>query len=50
MDTQGNRRRLWKLLTNPAIDLVVTIVLVMIATWYLIDAGPTDAFPVFGRR
>ena len=47
----GNwHRTLWKLLSNPAIELVVTIALVMVATWYLIQAGPYDALPVFGRR
>ena len=44
------RQLLWKLLTNPAFELVVTILVVMVATWYLIDAGPTDPLPVFGRR
>ena len=45
-------RTFWKLLTNPAIELVVTIALVMVATWYLIQAEPIDptAFPLFGRR
>ena len=46
----GYRQKIWKLLTNPAIELVVTILLVMVATWYLIETGPTDALPVFGRR
>ena len=45
-------RTLWKLLTNPAIEIVVTVALVMVATWYLIQAEPIDptAFPLFGRR
>ena len=51
MDTHhGYRHKIWKLLTNPAIELVVTILLVMVATWYLIEIGSTDPFPVFGRR
>ncbi|HEX5129765.1 MAG TPA: hypothetical protein VFV90_08465 [Usitatibacter sp.] len=46
----GTRHKIWKLLTNPAIELVVTVLLAMVATWYLIETGPTDAFPVFGRH
>ena len=48
----GNWQKIWKLLTNPAIELVLTIALVMVATWYLIQAEPIDptAFPLFGRR
>ena len=42
-------KRLWNLLRNPAIELVVTLLVVMVATWYLLDSGPTDALPVFGR-
>jgi hypothetical protein len=43
-------KRLWNLLNNPAIELVVTLVVVMVATWYLIESGPTDPLPLFGRR
>jgi len=43
-------KRIWNLLSNPAIELVVTLVVVMVATWYLIDSGPTDPLPLFGRR
>jgi hypothetical protein len=50
MDLQPHWQRLWKLLTNPGIEVVATLVVVMVATWYLIDSGPVDAFPVFGRR
>jgi hypothetical protein len=50
MDSNCDRHKIWKLLTNPAFELVVTILLVMVATWYLIEAGPTDVLPVFGRR
>jgi hypothetical protein len=46
----GNWTRIWKLLTHPAIELVVTILLVMVATWFLIESGPTDPLPLFGRR
>jgi hypothetical protein len=50
MDMHEQRQKLWKLLTNPGIELVATIVVVMVATWYLIESGSVDAFPVFGRR
>ena len=43
-------KRIWKLLSNPAIELVVTLVVVMVATWYLLDSGTTDPLPPFGRR
>lgn len=43
-------QRLWKLLSNPAISLVATLLVVMVATWYLIESGPTDTLPVFGRH
>jgi hypothetical protein len=50
----GNwQKTIWKLLTNPAIELVVTILLVMIATWYLFQTEGVDArigLPPFGRR
>jgi hypothetical protein len=50
MDTQnGNRQRVWKILSNPAIELVATLVVVMVATWYLIDSGPAELL-LFGRR
>ena len=50
MNTQDrNRRRIWKILSNPAIELVATLVVVMIATWYLIDSGPAELV-LFGRR
>ena len=43
--------KLWKLLTNPAIEVVVTILVVMVATWYLIDTnGSAYPLPLFGRR
>ena len=41
--------RLWKLLSNPAIELVATLLVVMVATWYLIDSGPNLPLPLFGR-
>ena len=51
-DHESWHRIIWKLVTNPAIEIVVTIALVMVATWYLVQAEPLDptAFPLFGRR
>ena len=45
-----HRHWMWKLLTNPGIEVVVTILAVMVATWYLVELGPTDPLPLFGRR
>ena len=51
MDTHhGYRQRFWKLLSNPALEVVVTLLVVLVATWYLIDSGPTDPLPLFGRH
>ena len=36
----------WKLLTNPGVELVATIAVVMVATWYLIDKSP---YMVYGE-
>ena len=48
------QRIIWKLVTNPAIELVATIAIVMVATWYLVDTQattPERGVPVvFGRR
>ena len=47
----GNWQRwIWRLLSNPAIEVVATLVVVMVAAWFLIESGPRDAFPLFGRR
>lgn len=46
----GNWQRFWKILSNPALEVIVTIVVVMIATWYLIESGSPDILPPFGRR
>jgi hypothetical protein len=46
----GISQGIWKLLNIPAIELVVTLIVVMVATWYLIDSGPNDLQPLFGRR
>jgi len=45
-------RTIWKLMSNPGMELVATFAVVMVATWYLIQAGPMDplAVPLFGRR
>jgi hypothetical protein len=51
MDTHGHWRRLWRLLTNPGIEVFATIFVVMVATWYLIETnGVADPLPLFGRR
>jgi hypothetical protein len=42
-------QRIWKLLSNPAIELVATLVVVTVATWYLIDSSPSLPLPLFGR-
>jgi hypothetical protein len=54
-DIQRNWQKIiWKLVTNPAIELVVTIAIVMVAAWYLVDTQtqmPERGVPiVFGRR
>jgi hypothetical protein len=51
----GNwQKKLWKLLTNPAIELVATIAVVMFATWYLIQteavAPNLGSAVLFGRH
>lgn len=51
----GNlQKTLWKLLTNPAIELVATIAVVMVATWYLIQteavAPNLGSGVLFGRH
>ena len=51
----GNwQRAIWKLVTNPAIEMVATILVVMVATWYVVDTQvsyPERGVPVpFGRR
>jgi len=53
--TLGNwQRAIWKLVTNPAIEVVATIVVVMVATWFVVDTQtsyPDRGVPVpFGRR
>lgn len=51
MDIHHHRQKLWKLLTNPAVEVFVTILLVMVATWYLIETnGTADPLQPFGRR
>ena len=51
MDMHHYRQRLWKLLTNPAIEVIATILVVMIATWYLIETnGSASPLPPFGKR
>jgi hypothetical protein len=44
---------LWKILTNPALEVVATIVVVLIATWFLVsyEAFQTGSatLPVLGK-
>jgi hypothetical protein len=54
-DIHGNWQKIiWKLVTNPAIELVATIAIVMVATWFVVDTQtrmPEKGVPVvFGRR
>ena len=52
--THGNwQKAIWNLLTNPAIEIAVTIALVMVAAWYLVQTDGVDpraGLPPFGRR
>jgi hypothetical protein len=45
---------IWKLVTNPGIELVATIAIVMVATWYLVETQtqmPEKGVPIlFGRH
>ena len=47
------QKAIWKLLTNPALELVATIALVMVATWFLIQNDGVQQgvhLPLFGHR
>ena len=52
--TGGNwQKAIWKLLNNPALELVATIVVVMVATWFLIQNDVVQQgvhLPFFGQR
>jgi hypothetical protein len=52
--THGNWQKvIWRLLANPALELVATIALVMVATWYLIQNDVVQQgvhLPFFGQR
>lgn len=52
--TDGNwQKAIWKILANPAIELVVTIAVVMVATWFLIQNDVVQQgaqLPLFGHR
>jgi hypothetical protein len=46
-------KSLWKILGNPAIEVVVAIVLVLIAAWVLVGTDPFQSVnqqPVFGYK
>ena len=53
MQSRLNGNWLWKLLTNPAFEVVATIVAVLLATWFVIGSealqGSAD-LPLFGTR
>jgi hypothetical protein len=49
------QKTIWKIVTNPAIEVVATLVVVLVATWYLIltDAvqpGVNVPPVLFGRK
>jgi hypothetical protein len=47
------QKAIWKLLANPALELVATIALVMVATWFLIQNDGVQQgvqLPFFGHR
>jgi hypothetical protein len=50
----GWQKALWKILTNPAVELVAAIVVVMIAVWVVVETEAEHrgtAFPlVFGHK
>jgi len=53
MQTRLIGNTLWKILTNPAFEVVAAIVVVLLATWFMIgsEALPNGAeLPVFGTR
>ena len=53
MQSRLNGNRLWKILTNPAFEVIAAIVVVLLATWFVIgsEALTNGAdLPVFGTR
>ena len=52
MQSRLNGNWLWKIVTNPAFEVIATIVVVLLATWYVIgsEALPSGDLPVFGTR
>ena len=53
MQSRLNGNWLWKLLTNPAFEVIATIVVVMLATWFVIGSEVLQSgaeLPVFGTR
>ena len=35
---RNEKHRLWRLLTNPTVEVVAAIVLVLLATWIIVDS------------
>ena len=46
------QKTIWKLVTNPTLEVIATIVVVLLATWFLIqtDAGTNGVTVLFGRK
>lgn len=47
-------KALWKIVTNPTFEILAAIVVVLAATWYLVDSDPAIRHPhaqvLFGNR
>lgn len=47
-------KTLWKIVTNPTLEVLAAIVVVLAATWYLVDSDPVIQHPhaqvLFGNR
>lgn len=54
MDTNFGtwRKALWKILSDPTIEVIVTLVIVMVATWFVLqnDAAHRGAFFLLGHH
>ncbi len=47
-------KALWKIVTNPTLEILAAIAVVLAATWYLVDSEPVLRHPhgqvLFGNR
>jgi len=53
MQSRPNGNWLWKIVTNPAFEVVAAIVVVLLATWYVIGSEALSNgadLPLFGTR